>query len=113
MDILDIKKMLDDEDSMKKLEVLLPDDESINNLSFIYRALSDPIRLKIMYLLHQHTLCVCLVKRVVDISDSKLSYHLSILRKAGLIEGSKNYNWIIYSVTEKGKEYVLQLDKKN
>jgi ArsR family transcriptional regulator len=41
----------------------------------------------------------------MSIKDSKLSYHLSVLRDNGLIEGKQKGNWIIYSVTEKGRNY--------
>ena len=58
-------------------------------------ALSDPIRLTILHLLAVQPLCVCVIKACIRIADSKLSYHLTILKKAGLIEGEPQGNWII------------------
>jgi ArsR family transcriptional regulator len=40
------------------------------------------------------------------IADSKLSYHLTVLRESGLIEGEYQGNWIIYSLTDIGRKYV-------
>ena len=40
------------------------------------------------------------------ISDSKLSYHLTVLKESGLIEGECRGNWIIYSLTDDGKKFV-------
>jgi ArsR family transcriptional regulator len=37
------------------------------------------------------------------LSGSKLSYHLNILKENGLIEGENDGNWIIYSITERGR----------
>ena len=37
---------------------------------------------------------------------SKLSYHLTILKESGLIEGEYHGNWIIYSITEHGLKAV-------
>jgi len=71
-------------------------------------ALSDPIRLTILYLLAVQPLCVCVIKACIRIADSKLSYHLTILKKAGLIEGEPQGNWIIYRLTEKGKKFVKE-----
>jgi ArsR family transcriptional regulator len=71
-------------------------------------ALSDPIRLTILYLLAVQPLCVCVIKACIRIADSKLSYHLTILKKAGLIEGEPQGNWIIYRLTEKGKKFVRE-----
>jgi len=73
-----------------------------------YHALSDPIRLTILYLLAVQPLCVCVIKACIRIADSKLSYHLTILKKAGLIEGEPQGNWIIYRLTEKGKKFVKE-----
>jgi ArsR family transcriptional regulator len=41
----------------------------------------------------------------VRIANSKLSYHLNILKEAGLIEGEYHGNWLIYSLTVTGKSF--------
>ncbi|MGB9177333.1 MAG: metalloregulator ArsR/SmtB family transcription factor, partial [Methanoregula sp.] len=69
----------------------------------IYQALSDPLRLTILYIIREHPLCVCVINRFMRLSGSKLSYHLNILKENGLIEGEYDGNWIIYSVTERGR----------
>ncbi len=91
---------------MERIIGNLPDEKSLENRSRTYKALSDPIRLKILHLLSMHPLCVCLIKQAVGISDSKLSYHLSVLKSAELIKGVRKRNWIIYEITEKGLRYV-------
>ncbi len=86
---------------------LLPADEKIKAEHTIHQALSDPIRLKILSLLNIQPLCVCVIKAALCMGDSRLSYHLSIMKKAGLITGEQQGNWIIYSLTEEGKNWVL------
>jgi ArsR family transcriptional regulator len=39
-------------------------------------------------------------------AGSKLSYHLNILKESGLIEGKYHGNWIIYSLTDTGREHI-------
>ncbi len=80
----------------------LPPESSIVTTSTTYHALSDPLRMKVLYLLRVQPLCVCVIKACIGIADSKLSYHLTILKKAGLIEGEQKGNWIVYQITEKG-----------
>jgi ArsR family transcriptional regulator len=80
----------------------IPDEGALIERSRIFRALSDPIRLRIMKILAIQPLCVCCIKEMMDISDSKLSYHLSQLKEAGLIEGKQEKNWIIYGPTDEG-----------
>ena len=84
----------------------IPDDTVIQRISRIHHALSDPVRLRILHLVAIQPLCVCVIKACIEIADSKLSYHLTVLKKAGLIEGSQQGNWIIYSITDSGREYL-------
>jgi ArsR family transcriptional regulator len=62
--------------------------------------------MEILHLLRVQPLCVCVIKQCVQMADSKLSYHLNILKETGLIEGQTRKNWIIYHLTDTGKRYV-------
>ncbi|MGA1792522.1 MAG: ArsR/SmtB family transcription factor [Thermoplasmatota archaeon] len=85
---------------MEEIPKRIPEGVEIEKMSRVYRSLSDPLRLRIAYMLDVQPLCVCCLKELVNISNSKLSYHLSILKDAGLIEGRQEKNWIIYRTTE-------------
>jgi ArsR family transcriptional regulator len=84
----------------------IPQQQDLEKKSLIYHALSDPLRLTILYLLRDQPLCVCVIKKFVRIADSKLSYHLAILKESGLITGEYQGNWIIYSLTSDGRLFV-------
>ncbi len=73
--------------------------------SKVHKALSNQLRLKILALLEEQDLCVCLLKEILEIKDSKLSYHLSVLKDENLIEGERDANFVIYRIKEKGKKY--------
>jgi len=88
------------------LTAQIPADEELKRLSDECQACADTCRLKILYLLRDQPLCVCVIKYVLGIADSKLSYHLSVLKKAGMITGEQMGNWIIYSLTETGIRYL-------
>ena len=83
---------------------MIPGDADLERTSDAYKALSDPIRLKVLRILMVQPLCVCCIKEIISIQDSKLSYHLSRLKDAGLISGRQEKNWIIYSPTELAKD---------
>jgi ArsR family transcriptional regulator len=92
------------------IEVLsrkIPDNEELVKKSRRYHALSDPLRLTILYLLKDQPLCVCVINRFMHLADSKLSYHLAVLKEGGLIEGEYRGNWIYYSLTDTGREYIF------
>ena len=90
---------------LEGIKGVLPPKRTYEDRSEVYKALSDPLRLKILDILIVQPLCVCCIKEMVNISDSKLSYHLSQLKGAGLIEGRQEKNWIIYRPTEAGVKY--------
>ena len=63
-------------------------------------AVADPIRLQLVHLLVGQTRCVCDLQPDPAIPGNLLSYHLKVLREAGLIEGTKRGRWIDYSLTD-------------
>ena len=84
----------------------LPPDEIFEQMRGWYQACADPVRLKILSLLMKKPLCVCVIKAVVRMADSKLSYHLNILKKAGMIEGEQQGQWIIYHITGQARTFL-------
>jgi len=99
-----IQKELDKQGGMEGLLARIPDPSVLHTSSRIHQALADPIRLTVMYSLLSQPLCVCVIKGVVQIADSKLSYHLSILKEQDFITGEQQGNWIIYSITDRGRQ---------
>jgi DNA-binding transcriptional ArsR family regulator len=85
------------------LEARLPEAEAIVAASRVHHALSEPLRLRILHALSVQPLCVCVIKEIAEIADSKLSYHLNQLKKADLIEGEQQGSWIIYHLTPLGE----------
>lgn len=81
----------------------MPRDIIIKNVS-LFKALSDPFRIKILSMLSIQPLCVCIIRELLQISDTRLSYHLKKLSSMGLIEGTSQGNWIIYELTDLGEK---------
>jgi len=72
----------------------------------IYKALAHPIRIKIVRLLRDGPLCVCVLNENVEFSQSNLSQHLKILRDAGILKAEKDGIRIVYSIKD---EEILKL----
>ncbi len=60
--------------------------------------LSDPLRLAIMELLQKQELCVCELCDRLNVSQSKLSFHLKTLKEAKLIRARQSGRWMYYSL---------------
>jgi ArsR family transcriptional regulator len=99
-----IQDELNNHGGMEGLLARIPEASTLQVGSRLHQALADPIRLTVMYSLLSQPLCVCVIKEVVKIADSKLSYHLSILKEQDFISGEQQGNWIIYSITDRGRQ---------
>ena len=66
----------------------------------IFKSLSDETRLRILKLLENGELCVCDIFSALDMVQPKVSFHLSVLKEAGLIKDRKAGRWVHYSLDD-------------
>ncbi|MCF7688491.1 MAG: metalloregulator ArsR/SmtB family transcription factor [Cephaloticoccus sp.] len=71
------------------------------DLVTIYECLCDRTRLRILNLLGTRPLCVCHFQELLGEPQVKISKHLAYLRKRGLVEATREGNWMIYRLPEK------------
>ena len=68
-----------------------------DRVDLIFRAFSDRTRLRILNLLTtRREICVCDLMRVLELPQAKVSRHLAYLRRAGLVAGRKELQWMHY-----------------
>jgi ArsR family transcriptional regulator, arsenate/arsenite/antimonite-responsive transcriptional repressor len=61
-----------------------------------FHALSEPIRIQTIEYLRQQELCVCELCELLGLSQSKLSFHLKVLKSAQLVQTRQEGRWIYY-----------------
>ena len=66
--------------------------------SKVFKALADPIRLRILGLLSSREMCVCEVMVALDLTQPTASHHLRILENVGLVKDRKEGKWVFYSI---------------
>jgi ArsR family transcriptional regulator len=66
----------------------------------MFKALSDPNRLRVLKMLQTKPLCVCEIRAVLQLANSTVSKHLSILRDAGFIVEKKEGKWVNYNINQ-------------
>ena len=70
-------------------------------LAPLFKALADPVRLRLLSLIACHDggeSCVCDLLEAFDVTAPSISYHLKILREAGLISSERRGTWVYYRV---------------
>lgn len=70
------------------------------NISEIFRIVSHPTRLQILYELRNGKKCVCQLLSEIPVSQSNLSQHLSVLKLAGLVKDKRQGNMVEYELSE-------------
>lgn len=93
-----------------------PDEAEVARLVALGRALSDPIRVRMLGMMaagrgccdlpecgvpakdQDAGICVCEFERYFDMGQSKVSYHLGKLKEAGLVREEKRGKWSFYSL---------------
>ncbi|WP_244834484.1 autorepressor SdpR family transcription factor [Clostridium sp. BJN0001] len=63
-----------------------------------FKALSDPVRRKILVMLRDGKMSAGDIGKSFDMTGATISYHLSQLKKAGLIIESKYKNFVFYEL---------------
>ena len=76
--------------------VLEPTGVEADQAAIVFAALADPVRLRILSVLADAGRCVCDIRSEVPLAANLVSYHLRVLREAGLIEGNRRGRWIDY-----------------
>jgi ArsR family transcriptional regulator len=69
---------------------------SFDQAQCLLRALNEPIRLQVVQALQHGERCVCDLTSDLDLAQSKLSFHLKVLKEAGLIHARQEGRWIYY-----------------
>ncbi|GIO84800.1 HTH-type transcriptional repressor CzrA [Paenibacillus faecis] len=81
-------------------------EEEVESVSQIFKALSDPTRIRLLYLLSQEECSVNHIAEVLDMSQSAVSHQLSFLRNRRLVKKRREGNMLFYSCDD---EHVISL----
>ncbi len=77
------------------------DSDWAGELARMFKALGDPVRLRILSLVASHDggeCCVCDISPAFEVSQPTISHHLKILREAGLLDCERRGTWVYYWV---------------
>ncbi len=88
------------ESKVKQTLKTLAHQEDINRMADIFKALSDPSRLKIVLALLSHEHCVCDIAVICSQTDSAISHQLRILRTLKIVKNRRDGKSIYYSIDD-------------
>jgi ArsR family transcriptional regulator len=72
--------------------------QNLTRTARLFHALSDETRLEILVRLRDGERCVCDLTDALDAAQSRLSFHLKVLRDAGLVSDRREGRWVYYTL---------------
>jgi ArsR family transcriptional regulator, arsenate/arsenite/antimonite-responsive transcriptional repressor len=70
----------------------------------VLQAAADPVRWSVLAMLAEAPRCVCKLQEQIPIAGNLLSYHLKVLREAGLVTTSRRGRWVDYALAHDAQE---------
>jgi ArsR family transcriptional regulator len=72
----------------------------MSDIVTIFKALADDTRVRVLKLLGRGELCVCEIAAALDLEQPRLSFHLRILKEAGIVVDRRQERWILYRLND-------------
>jgi ArsR family transcriptional regulator len=73
---------------------------AMSDIVTIFKALADDTRVRVLNLLGRGELCVCEIAAALGMEQPRLSFHLRILKEAGVIADRRQERWILYRLND-------------
>jgi ArsR family transcriptional regulator len=86
--------------------------EAATQLAARLKALSDPVRLRLLSVVASHEggeACVCDLSAGIELTQPTISHHLKVLRTAGLLDSERRASWVYYRVNRTVLQQLSQL----
>jgi ArsR family transcriptional regulator len=94
---------------LKQIEADMPNEELTNRLSEFFKVFGDNTRLRILYYLSRHELCVADLSSLVKMQQSAVSHQLKLLKLNRLVKFRKEGTTFYYSLDDKHIESVFEV----
>lgn len=108
-----IRSCCEDTSFIPDIRKTLPNEEDLIDITCIYKALSDPIRVKILFALLKYEICVGEMVNLLELPQSHVSHQLKILRKYNIVTFNKEKKMSFYRIKNLHVEELLQTALKS
>ncbi len=96
-------------ENAKRVQKLLPPEETSSMLAHFFKAFSDPTRVQILFCMTEGEICVHDISVLLGISQPRVSNQLRHLRQDKLVKTRKDGNQIFYSLDDEHIKDILEV----
>lgn len=94
----------------------LPSEEDLYDLAELFKVFGDSTRIRILYALFEHEMCVCDIADLLGMTQSAISHQLRVLKQSQLVKFRKEGKTVFYfladdhvrSIINQGMEHIQE-----
>lgn len=95
------------EDMVAEVKSHMPDEDKLYDLADFFKVFADSTRIKILYVLLVHEMCVCDLAGTLGISQSAISHQLRTLKQMDLVRSRREGKTVFYSLADNHIKSIL------
>jgi len=88
------------EDIVSRVRRDMPDEDTLYDLTELFRIFGDSTRVRILYVLFASEMCVCDIAQLLNMTQSAISHQLRALKSARLITSRRDGKTVFYSLAD-------------
>lgn len=85
---------------IEKVEKVMPSEDTLYDLTELFRIFGDSTRVRILYVLLVSEMCVCDIATLLGMTQSAISHQLKALKNAKLIKSRRDGKTVFYSLAD-------------
>jgi len=85
---------------IEEVKTTMPQEDALLELAELFHIFGDSTRIKILYVLLEHELCVCDIANLLGMTVSAISHQLRILKTAKLVRWRKSGKTVFYALAD-------------
>lgn len=97
------------EEIIKKVKDEMIDEETLQDISDLFKVFSDSTRIKIIFALFKSEMCVCDIATLLQMNQSAISHQLRVLKQARLVKYRKEGKSVYYSLDDNHIEEIFHM----
>ena len=95
------------EDIVEQVRETLPGEDTLYDLTELFRIFADSTRVRILYVLFESEMCVCDIAALLGMTQSAISHQLRALKNARLVKSRRDGKTVFYSLADEHVKTIL------
>ena len=97
----------DIQDIVEKVRGTMPGEDTLYDLTELFRIFADSTRVRILYVLEESEMCVCDLAALLGMTQSAISHQLRALKNARLVKARRDGKTVFYSLADQHVKTIL------